>query len=120
MYRLGQLFDFFRMLSFFFTTVGYYVCTMVSNFSLLFYYSLFPEFCFIHHTFQASSYNWREKYVSFSCLLTLAFCHNIFSLLQMTVLTVYIFLYGRAYLVKCLKLVSFSGFLIVLVVCLCV
>ncbi|KAK7302196.1 hypothetical protein RJT34_13078 [Clitoria ternatea] len=47
-YRLGQLFDFFRMLSFFFTTVGYYVCTM------------------------------------------------------MTVLTVYIFLYGRAYL-------AFSG-----------
>lgn len=29
-YRLGQLFDFFRMLTFFFTTVGYYVCTMVS------------------------------------------------------------------------------------------
>lgn len=29
-YRLGQLFDFFRMLSFFFTTVGYYFCTMVS------------------------------------------------------------------------------------------
>lgn len=28
-YRLGHLFDFFRMLSFFFTTVGYYVCTMV-------------------------------------------------------------------------------------------
>ncbi|KAK4482394.1 hypothetical protein RD792_009549 [Penstemon davidsonii] len=27
-YRLGQLFDFFRMLSFYFTTVGYYVCTM--------------------------------------------------------------------------------------------
>ncbi|XP_020235766.1 callose synthase 10 [Cajanus cajan] len=47
-YRLGQLFDFFRMLSFYFTTVGYYVCTM------------------------------------------------------MTVLTVYIFLYGRAYL-------AFSG-----------
>ncbi|XP_030938469.1 callose synthase 10 isoform X3 [Quercus lobata] len=47
-YRLGQLFDFFRMLSFFFTTVGYYVCTM------------------------------------------------------MTVLTIYIFLYGRAYL-------AFSG-----------
>ncbi|XP_006351455.1 callose synthase 10 [Solanum tuberosum] len=47
-YRIGQLFDFFRMLSFFFTTVGYYVCTM------------------------------------------------------MTVLTVYIFLYGRAYL-------AFSG-----------
>ncbi|KAE8123986.1 hypothetical protein FH972_018899 [Carpinus fangiana] len=47
-YRIGQLFDFFRMLSFFFTTVGYYVCTM------------------------------------------------------MTVLTVYIFLYGRVYL-------AFSG-----------
>ncbi|VAI68706.1 unnamed protein product [Triticum turgidum subsp. durum] len=43
-YRLGQLFDFFRMLTFFYTTVGYYVCTM------------------------------------------------------MTVLTVYIFLYGRVYL----------------------
>ncbi|CAK9143491.1 unnamed protein product [Ilex paraguariensis] len=47
-YRLGQLLDFFRMLSFYFTTVGYYVCTM------------------------------------------------------MTVITVYIFLYGRAYL-------AFSG-----------
>eukprot|EP01018_Ginkgo_biloba_P028898 Gb_01752 [translate_table: standard] len=29
-YRLGQLFDFFRMLSFYFTTVGFYVCTMVT------------------------------------------------------------------------------------------
>ncbi|KAI3727018.1 hypothetical protein L1987_66825 [Smallanthus sonchifolius] len=47
-YRVGQLFDFFRMLSFYFTTVGYYLCTM------------------------------------------------------MTVLTVYVFLYGRAYL-------AFSG-----------
>ncbi|VFR01508.1 unnamed protein product [Cuscuta campestris] len=28
-YRLGQLFDFFRMLSFYFTTVGYYFCTMI-------------------------------------------------------------------------------------------
>lgn len=28
-YRVGQLFDFFRMLSFYFTTVGFYVCTMV-------------------------------------------------------------------------------------------
>ncbi|KAF7837116.1 Callose synthase 10 [Senna tora] len=26
-YRLGQLFDFFRMLSFYYTTVGYYFCT---------------------------------------------------------------------------------------------
>ncbi|KAL9267094.1 Callose synthase 10-like protein [Drosera capensis] len=47
-YRIGQLFDFFRMMSFYFTTVGYYLCTM------------------------------------------------------MTVLTVYIFLYGRVYL-------AFSG-----------
>lgn len=30
-YRLGQLFDFFRMMSFYFTTVGYYFCTMVSQ-----------------------------------------------------------------------------------------
>lgn len=30
MYRLGQLFDFFRMLSFYFTTVGFYVCTMLT------------------------------------------------------------------------------------------
>ena len=28
-YRLGQLFDFFRMLSFYVTSVGFYVCTMV-------------------------------------------------------------------------------------------
>ncbi|KAG8484906.1 hypothetical protein CXB51_021667 [Gossypium anomalum] len=27
-YRLGQLFDFFRMMSFYFTTVGFYFCTM--------------------------------------------------------------------------------------------
>ncbi|XP_051147585.1 callose synthase 10 [Andrographis paniculata] len=33
-YRLGQLFDFFRMLSFFFTTVGYYVCTMMTVLTL--------------------------------------------------------------------------------------
>lgn len=29
-YRLGQLFDFFRMLSFYFTTVGFYFCTMLT------------------------------------------------------------------------------------------
>ncbi|KAG0630756.1 hypothetical protein M758_1G201800 [Ceratodon purpureus] len=29
-YRLGQLFDFFRMMSFFFTTVGYYFTTMLT------------------------------------------------------------------------------------------
>uniref|UniRef100_A0A1D1Z005 1,3-beta-glucan synthase n=1 Tax=Anthurium amnicola TaxID=1678845 RepID=A0A1D1Z005_9ARAE len=29
-YRIGQLFDFFRMMSFYFTTVGYYFCTMLT------------------------------------------------------------------------------------------
>ncbi|CAB4281726.1 unnamed protein product [Prunus armeniaca] len=29
-YRLGQQFDFFRMLSFYFTTIGYYFCTMLT------------------------------------------------------------------------------------------
>ncbi|KAG5227574.1 callose synthase [Salix suchowensis] len=29
-YRLGQLFDFFRMMSFYFTTVGYYFCMMLT------------------------------------------------------------------------------------------
>ncbi|KAH0784831.1 hypothetical protein KY290_004429 [Solanum tuberosum] len=33
-YRLGQLFDFFRMLSFYFTTVGYYFCTMLTVLSV--------------------------------------------------------------------------------------
>ncbi|CAN4114064.1 unnamed protein product [Withania somnifera] len=33
-YRLEQLFDFFRMLSFYFTTVGYYFCTMLTVLSL--------------------------------------------------------------------------------------
>jgi len=32
-YRIGQLFDFFRMMSFYFTTVGYYFSTMVCFFS---------------------------------------------------------------------------------------
>lgn len=31
-YRLGQLFDFFRMMSFYYTTVGFYFCTMVCYF----------------------------------------------------------------------------------------
>lgn len=34
-YRLGQLFDFFRMFSYFYTTIGFYVCTMVFCFWLL-------------------------------------------------------------------------------------
>lgn len=43
-YRLGQLFDFFRMMSFYVTTVGFYFCTMVCPILLwnseLSYYSL--------------------------------------------------------------------------------
>lgn len=34
-YRLGQHFDFFRMLSFYYTTVGFYFCTMVGFLSCL-------------------------------------------------------------------------------------
>ncbi|KAJ4980192.1 hypothetical protein NE237_010972 [Protea cynaroides] len=36
-YRLGQLFDFFRMLSFYFTTVGFYFCTMLTVLTVYFY-----------------------------------------------------------------------------------
>lgn len=41
-YRLGRRFDFFRMLSFYFTTVGFYfssmVCNMTYTLSLICYY----------------------------------------------------------------------------------
>ncbi|CDY67747.1 BnaUnng02530D, partial [Brassica napus] len=33
-YRLGQLLDFFRMMSFYFTTVGFYFCTMLTVLTL--------------------------------------------------------------------------------------
>ncbi|XP_031502410.1 callose synthase 10 isoform X1 [Nymphaea colorata] len=36
-YRLGQLFDFFRMLSFYFTSVGFYVCTMMTVLTIYFF-----------------------------------------------------------------------------------
>ncbi|KAG0459228.1 hypothetical protein HPP92_022356 [Vanilla planifolia] len=36
-YRLGQLFDFFRMLSFYFTTVGFYFCTMLTVLTVYFF-----------------------------------------------------------------------------------
>lgn len=76
-YRIGQLFDFFRMLSFYFTTVGFYVCTTVCMLSSL----------------------GRTNPVFMLNLLPLRSL-NLFSfLVQMTVLTVYIFLYGRVYLV---------------------
>lgn len=34
-YRLGQLLDFFRMMSFYFTTVGFYFCTMVCHWYII-------------------------------------------------------------------------------------
>ncbi|XP_059665125.1 callose synthase 9 [Cornus florida] len=36
-YRLGQLLDFIRMLSFYFTTVGYYFCTMLTVLTVYFF-----------------------------------------------------------------------------------
>ncbi|GKU94176.1 hypothetical protein SLEP1_g7703 [Rubroshorea leprosula] len=36
-YRLGQLFDFFRMMSFYFTTVGYYFCTLLTVLTVYFF-----------------------------------------------------------------------------------
>ena len=72
-YRIGQLFDFFRMMSFYFTTVGFYVCTMVrSTLSFM------------------SCLKFSENMVHESSLW----------LMQMTVLTVYFFLYGIVYLVS--------------------
>ena len=75
-YRLGQLLDFFRMLSFYVTSVGYYVCTMVIKEASR------PSF-----TLSLASI-WYDK------------LHFAFGFVQMTVLVVYVFLYGKAYLVK--------------------
>ncbi|KAG1355266.1 putative Callose synthase 9 [Cocos nucifera] len=36
-YRLGQLFDFFRMMSFYVTTVGFYCCTMLTVLTVYFF-----------------------------------------------------------------------------------
>jgi hypothetical protein len=88
-YRLGQLFDFFRMLSFYFTTVGYYVCTMVCLFLL-------------------SVLSLRTNLNQVANLLVYL-TRNV-SLIQMTVLTVYVFLYGRAYLVIYQTLFMLSWF----------
>lgn len=43
-YRLGHRFDFFRMLSCYFTTVGFYFSTMVQLLSYHFYYGKYPKF----------------------------------------------------------------------------
>lgn len=86
MYRLGQLFDFFRMFSFFYTTVGYYVCTMVfCSYDLcVFVFSFYLKY----YTLISTDFYFLEVCVN-----------NLFTM-QMTVLIVYIFLYGRAYLVS--------------------
>lgn len=77
-YRLGHRFDFFRMMSCYFTTVGFYfsnlVCCMtkhqsLKSFSLMFFLYLF------------------------------SFSHFCLFPSQVTVLIVYVFLYGRLYLV---------------------
>ncbi|PON48803.1 Glycosyl transferase [Parasponia andersonii] len=72
-YRLGQLFDFFRMMSFYFTTVGYYFCTM--------------ELIAVDFS--------PHKHCS---LYRVLFVQELLALFLLTVLTVYIFLYGKAYL----------------------
>ena len=45
LYRLGQLLDFPRMLSFFFTSVGFYVTTLVyPNFTLFInFFAIYPQ-----------------------------------------------------------------------------
>ncbi|KAE9466922.1 hypothetical protein C3L33_01177, partial [Rhododendron williamsianum] len=46
-YRLGQLFDFFRMMSFYFTTVGYYFCTM----AIVSFVTMQLQLCTVFFTF---------------------------------------------------------------------
>lgn len=74
LYRLGHRFDFFRMLSCYFTTIGFYFSTLV---------------CF--YTCTCFSY-------TFLCFI-LNICCALCFFWQITVLTVYVFLYGRLYLV---------------------
>lgn len=69
-YRLGHQFDFFRMLSFYFTTVGFYFSSMVRE---------------ISHMPPSPTKPGDIK----------DFFGNFF---QVTVLTVYMFLYGRVYM----------------------
>lgn len=71
LYRLGHRFDFFRMLSCYFTTIGFYFSTLVCCYSFL-----------------------------FMCHFYVVIFISTFAIsLQITVLIVYVFLYGRLYLV---------------------
>jgi callose synthase len=47
-YRLGQLFDFFRMMSLYFTTVGYYFCSMVCHLCVSFKYCFDRYISYMH------------------------------------------------------------------------
>ena len=75
-YRLGHRFDFFRMLSCYFTTVGFYFSTLVC-YKFLFICSKMLSCYFYMGNTEGTK--------------------HLFS--QITVLTVYVFLYGRLYLV---------------------
>lgn len=70
-YRLGHRFDFFRMLSCYFTTIGFYFSTLVYS--------------------EPSSLFGMYEYIIICNRYWLCFW-------QLTVLTVYVFLYGRLYL----------------------
>lgn len=76
-YRLGHRFDFFRMLSCFFTTIGFYFTTLV----LL---NCFSSLDFHDNNRVYSLYSQSKK---------------MYLLWQITVIIVYVFLYGRLYLV---------------------
>lgn len=83
MYRLGHRFDFFRMLSCYFTTIGYYFSTMVRNNPCN-----ADQLSLISRPFVDILHNFKLIRVS----------HGILFYLQIVVITVYVFLYGRIYL----------------------
>ena len=49
-YRLGHLFNFFRMLSFYFTTVGFYFSTLVCMRCNLFAYIYIISYTYVNHS----------------------------------------------------------------------
>ncbi|GAB2277920.1 Callose synthase 9 [Dionaea muscipula] len=112
-YRLGQLFDFFRMMSFYFTTVGFYFCTMFG----LYYWTISEILALLTYVMKAAPGNLKTStsvslhskffvfHVSLSSLLCLYSFYAVilkmligYSCLDLTVLTVYVLLYGKAYL----------------------
>lgn len=71
-YRLGQLFDFFRMLSFYFTTVGYYVCTMVIS-----QISFFPLYVCLFLLGDWVGEGGKARFVNYPHLLPVCLCLRI-------------------------------------------